>query len=128
MALLSPWLVEFISSDKIRLDAWMIVGFVVFVTLQAAKYPAGMYMTDSRGLRFQVIPILILVPLNLGASWYLIGIIGAAGPIIGSAISVAVCQVVPNLWYVHIDLQKRRAAALEESALLSKHPLADENL
>lgn len=111
LALLSPWLVRFISSGKISLDAWMIFGFVVFVALQAAKYPAGMYMTDHRGLRFQVIPILILVPLNVAISWMLINYIGAAGPIVGSAISVACCQVIPNLWYVQKDLRKRRAEA-----------------
>jgi hypothetical protein len=85
------------------------IGFVVFVTLQAAKYPAGMYMTDKRGLTFQVIPILIMVPLNLGISWWLVGVVGAAGPILGSAIGVLACQVIPNLWYVRRDLAKRRA-------------------
>lgn len=115
LAVASPWLVQFISSGRITLDTWMIVGFVVFVALQAAKYPAGMYMTDSPGLRFQVIPILILVPLNLGISWWLIGVVGAAGPILGSAVSVAVCQVIPNILYVQNDLRKRRAYALNAS-------------
>jgi Na+-driven multidrug efflux pump len=86
----------------------MIIGFVAFVTAQAAKYPLGMYMTDLPGLRFQVLPILILVPLNLGLSWLLIAPLGAAGPIVGSAIAVTVCQVVPNFWYVRRDIDRRR--------------------
>lgn len=117
LALISPWLVSFISSGKITLDWWMLVGFVVFVTLQAAKYPAGMYMTDKRGLRFQVIPILILVPLNIAISWALIYVVGAAGPIIGSAISVALCQVIPNLLYVQRDLNRRRKDEVAASTL-----------
>ncbi|MCY0905737.1 lipopolysaccharide biosynthesis protein [Arthrobacter sp. H14-L1] len=108
MAAVSPWLVRFISDGKIILDPWILLGFVIFVLLQAAKYPVGMYMTDRSGLRFQVIPILVLVPINLALSWWLIGLVGAAGPILGSAISVALCQVLPNLWYVHRDLRRRR--------------------
>lgn len=108
LAVLSPYVVDFISGGKIQLDGWLIAGFVVFVGLQAAKYPVGMYMTDHVGLRFQTIPIFIMVPLNLGLSWWLIHLIGAGGPIIGSAISVAVCQLGPNIWYVRRDLRKRR--------------------
>ena len=67
-----------------------------------------MYMTDHRGLWFQVVPILVLVPLNLGISWWLIGVLGAGGPVIGSAISVALCQVLPNFWYVQRDLARKR--------------------
>jgi O-antigen/teichoic acid export membrane protein len=108
LAALAPWLIAFISSGKLVLDPWLIWGFVAFVSLQAAKYPAGMYMTDRRGLTFQVWPLLASIPLNLGLSWWLIGVIGAGGPIIGSVISVALCQVIPNLWYVNRDLRARR--------------------
>ena len=67
-------------------------------------------MTDSAGLRFQVPPILILLPINLGLSIALIPQFGAGGPVIGSAVSVALCQVVPNLLYVRRDLLRRAAA------------------
>jgi O-antigen/teichoic acid export membrane protein len=111
LALASPFLVHFVSGGKIHLPVTLLVSFVVFVGLQACKYPIGMYMTDKAGLVFQVLPILIMVPLNLFVSWALIAPLGAAGPIIGSALTVAGCQVVPNLWYVSKDLAKRRAAA-----------------
>ena len=87
-------------AGQIHLDLWL-RSFVVFVALQAAKYPIGMYMTDKRGLVFQVVPILVMVPLNLGLSWWLIGVVGAGGPVVGGR-SVALCQVVPNLWYVRV--------------------------
>ena len=109
LAVLSPWLTMFIAGDALTLDPWLIGGFVVFVALQAAKYPVGMYMTDQRGLTFQVWPILASIPLNLGLSWWLIGVVGAGGPIIGSAVSVLLCQVIPNLWFVSRDLRRRRA-------------------
>ncbi|ARC57718.1 hypothetical protein AS850_11610 [Frondihabitans sp. 762G35] len=115
LALVSPFLVHFIAGDRIQLSAWLLVWFVVFVAMQAAKYPVGMYMTDKAGLTFQVIPILIMVPLNLGLSWFLIAPFGAAGPIMGSAISVLICQVVPDLWYVSRDLKRRAAAPASAS-------------
>ena len=115
LALISPWLAHFVSGGKIQLDGWLLASFVVFVALQAAKYPLGMYMTDKRGLTFQVAPILVMVPLNLGLMWLLIPVIGAAGPVVASAISVAACQVAPNFWYVWHDLGSRRAAAIRDN-------------
>ncbi len=116
LALLSGWIARFVSDGKITLDLWLVVGFVAFVGVQAAKYPLGMYMTDKKGLRFQVWPILVLVPINLGISWWLIGVIGPGGPIIGSAVTVLACQVVPNLIYVRRDLRRRTAQATDEAA------------
>lgn len=109
LAILAPLLSRFMSDGQIVLDGWLLFGFVVFVALQAAKYPAGMYMTDHRGLRFQVVPIVLMIPISLGLSWILIGLIGPGGAILGSAIAVAVCQVIPNLWYVRRDLVARRS-------------------
>lgn len=113
LALVSPWVVPILSYGKIQLSPWLLLGFIVFVTAQATKYPLGMYMTDAAGLRFQVLPIFVLVPLNLMISWALIAPVGAAGPIIGSAISVILCQVLPNAWYVRRDLVRRRMSAAD---------------
>jgi O-antigen/teichoic acid export membrane protein len=110
LALLSPYLADFVSDGQIELDWWLVAGFVAFVTLQATKYPLGMYMTDGRGLRFQVLPILVLVPVNLGLSWLLIEPLGAGGPVLASVVGVLLCQVIPNLLYVHRDVGRRRAA------------------
>jgi O-antigen/teichoic acid export membrane protein len=115
LALLAPLIAEFVSGGRIELDFWLIAGFVVFVGMQAMKYPLGMYMTDKRGLQFQVLPILLMVPINLGISWWLIGVVGPGGPIIGSAISVLLCQVIPNFVYVSRDL-KRRTQELDAGA------------
>ena len=114
LALLSGWIARFVSDGKITLDFWLVTGFVAFVAVQAAKYPLGMYMTDKRGLKFQVWPILALVPLNLGISWWLIGVIGPGGPIIGSTVTVLACQVIPNYIYVRRDLKRRTAQAAAE--------------
>jgi len=108
MALASPWLEVLVSKGKIHLDIWLVAAFVAFVAVEAAKYPLGMYMTDRRGLLFQVAPLLIMVPVNLGLSWSLTGVVGAGGPILGSAVAVLLCQVIPYFWYVRRDLARRR--------------------
>ncbi|QCB94435.1 lipopolysaccharide biosynthesis protein [Cellulomonas shaoxiangyii] len=109
--LVLPVVTQLITQGKIELSTPLAASFVLFVVVQAAKYPLGMYMTDAAGLRFQVAPIVAMVPLNLGLSWVLIAPLGAAGPVLGSAVSVLVCQVVPNAWYVRRDLARRRVLA-----------------
>ncbi len=111
LAAVMPWVGPVITGGRITLSGWLILGFVLFVAVQAAKYPTGMYMTDLKGLKFQVIPLIVMVPLNLGLSWILIAPIGAAGPVFGSVIAVTLCQLLPNFWYVRRDLRVRRQQA-----------------
>ena len=124
LALISGWIAAFVSDGQIALPFWLVVGFVAFVGVQAAKYPLGMYMTDARGLRFQVWPILLMVPLNLALSWWLIDVIGPAGPVIGSTVAVIICQVLPSSLYVRRDLKRRAAGARgeDEAAAASEPP------
>ncbi len=113
LGLLSGFLADLISDGRIQLDPLLVFCFVVFVALQSAKYPLGMYMTDERGLKFQVVPTLLMVPIGLGTSWALILLVGPAGAIAGSAIAVALCQVIPMTWYVRRDLARRRREQAE---------------
>lgn len=108
-----PWLWPFISHNRFAMTPWLIGGFIFFVTMEATKYPAGMYMTDEKGLKFQIIPVLLLVPINIGLSIALIGPLGAGGPVWGSALSVLACQVIPYHLYVRRDLARRRADQAE---------------
>ncbi|UOW00790.1 oligosaccharide flippase family protein [Agrococcus sp. SCSIO52902] len=110
VAVLAPWLVELVSAGKLTLDPLLLAAFVLFVAAQAAKYPLGMYMTDARGLRFQVVPTLMIIPIGLGMSLWLIPVLGAAGSVIAVTAAVVVCQVLPNVSYVARDLRDRRAA------------------
>lgn len=117
LALLAPWLTTLASGGTVHLSVLLITAFAVFMVFQAVKFPLGMYMTDPRGLRFQAYMIVLLLPVNLGVSWVLAIHIGAAGPVIGSAISVVLCQVLANWMYVRRDLRARRAAAGELSVI-----------
>lgn len=108
MAALSPWLAALASGGTLQLGWWLVLSYVIFVGLQASKYPIGMYMTDERGLRFQVLPTIGMIPISLGLSFVLIPLLGAAGSVLAVSAAVFLCQVVPNLWFVSVDLRRRR--------------------
>jgi O-antigen/teichoic acid export membrane protein len=107
IGLASPWLARKASDGEIHLSVPLVLTFSVFMIIQAAKFPLGMYMTDAKGLRFQAFMILILLPVNLGISWVLALRYGAVGPVAGSAVSVLGCQVIANYCYVRRDLAAR---------------------
>jgi O-antigen/teichoic acid export membrane protein len=107
ISLLAPWLAARASGGQIHINVGLMVAFSIFMVFQATKYPLGMYMTDAAGLRYQALMIVLLLPVNLGLSWYLAIKIGAVGPVIGSAVGVFCCQVVANWVYVrrHLNAQ-----------------------
>lgn len=115
----SHWL----SSGTIHLDWWLIGAFWLYVISQAVNYPLGMYMTDEKGLKFQVLPIVLMVPINLALSWYLTTQIGAGGPILGSAVSVFLCQVVPNIVYIHRDIERRKNDHVDQGPVVPRRAL-----
>ena len=112
LAVASPWLSSIATGGRVHLSWWLVLSFSVFMTLQATKYPLGMFMTDAAGLRFQAFMSLVLLPLNLGLSIPLAIRWGAVGPVIGSAVSVLLCQVIANWIYV------RRATPVARNALV----------
>ncbi|WP_234417796.1 lipopolysaccharide biosynthesis protein [Miniimonas sp. S16] len=110
-----PTAVDLISAGKVTVSAALSASFVVFVALQAFKYPAGMYMTDAAGLKFQVVPIILMIPISLGLSFILVPSMGASGPVIGTSAAVLLCQVLPNWWYVKRSLRRGAPAPAGES-------------
>lgn len=116
LALVSPWLVDFVSHGKIELDSWILFGFIAYCAATAAKQPLGMYMTDPRGMRRQIPPVLVMVPLNLWLAWLLIDRIGPGGPKVAGAVSTVVCQIIPYAWFVRRDVRRRRAELAESSS------------
>ncbi|MDO4243480.1 MAG: MATE family efflux transporter [Actinomyces sp.] len=111
LAVLTPWAARLLSDGAVVIPLALIVASVLNVGVEAFKQPLGMYMTDPRGLRFQMLPVLVLVPVNLALSWVLIEHLGAAGPILGSVLAVALCQILPYSWWVARDVRRRRSEA-----------------
>jgi len=122
LAVLIPFIARWLSNGTITLQGWLIAGFVLYVASQAANYPLGMYLTDEAGLKFQVLPIVVMVPINLALSWWLTLRIGAGGPILGSAISVFGCQVATNAWYIRRDIERRSTTVAPRRAAFDELP------
>lgn len=116
--------IERVAADgKVHLPNSILIAYILFVAVMALNYPPGMYMTDERGLRFQVLPILAMMSSNLLLSWILIPALGAAGPVLGSAAAILVFQVIPNTWWVRRDMRRRRVqlSRSDTASELSEH-------
>jgi O-antigen/teichoic acid export membrane protein len=105
VALASPFLAEVASGGAIELSGLLVASFAGLMVLQGLRYPLGVYMTDARGLWFQAFAAIAMLPINVGLSWYLAGPFGAAGPVIGSVVGVACCQLAANFVYVRRSLR-----------------------
>ncbi len=110
LAAASGLLSDLATGGRIQLSAGLLASYTVLMVGQGLKYPLGMYLTDPGGLRFQAVMIGLLLPVNLGLSWVLAASIGAAGPVLGSAVGVLLFQVLANAWYVR-RLRRRAAEA-----------------
>ena len=73
----------------------LFAAFALLLVIHAAHYPSGMLLTDRDGLMFQARTCLLMLAINLPLSWVLAERIGAAGPVLASAGSVATCMAVP---------------------------------
>lgn len=112
ISLCSPWLAELASGGAVRLPPALVVSFSLFMVVQAAKYPLGMYLTDVSGLRFQALMMVVMLPVNFGLSWWLGAHIGAVGPVIGSIVGVVLCQVVGPWWWIRTRRPRRPVAGV----------------
>lgn len=115
IVIVMPLFERWVAMNLLEVGPLLMAGFVAFVAASAAYYPLNMYMTTPAGLKFQVLPVFAMVITNVALTWYLVQRLGAAGPVIASAIALFVCQVLPALVWVRRDL-KRRTAELEANA------------
>ncbi|GAA1656780.1 lipopolysaccharide biosynthesis protein [Microbacterium flavum] len=114
---LSGLLSQLASGGAITVGWPVLLAFSVFIVVDAAKHPFGMYLTDAPGLRFQAYFTLLLLPINLALTIVLTPLLGAPGPLIGSIVGVVACQLVPNILLVR---RRMRRADLDRAAAASK--------
>ena len=109
LVLFMPVFERWVAKDLLHVGTWLMVGFIALIAVQAVHYPIGMYMTSPAGLKFQVLPVFAMVISNVALTWYLVQHLGAAGPVIASAIALFCCQVIPAAWWVRRDIGRRKA-------------------
>lgn len=106
VSLLAPWLSAIISNGAIVLDVRLCIAYSMFVSLNAFLYPIGMFMTDSRGLRFQAYCAAFQMPIGVGLSLILADELGASGPVLACFAGMFFAQVIPNLFYIRSSLSR----------------------
>ncbi|MCD9153792.1 lipopolysaccharide biosynthesis protein [Aeromicrobium duanguangcaii] len=99
------WLVRddlfgFITSGEVSVPSSTIVAFGAMITCSAVLYPMGMFIMDTPGIRFQVVPALSMAALSFGLSIALTRAMGVEGPPLAYVIATVVCQIIPVAIYI----------------------------
>jgi O-antigen/teichoic acid export membrane protein len=95
--LLSRYVVHWMSAGRSTPEWSLLLAFAALLVVQSVHITTGIMLIAPRQLRFQAVCVVALVLTNLPLSWMLAPQLGAAGPVIASAITVAACQLVPGL-------------------------------
>lgn len=105
----APPIAHWATHSRIYPSPNLMLAFAILLLVHASYYPAGMFMTDSLGLRFQAVTSVSMasvnVPLSVGLSRYL----GASGPVVGSTIAIFLCMWLPGFirfWRMETNVQR----------------------
>jgi O-antigen/teichoic acid export membrane protein len=95
--LLSRYVVHWMSAGTSTPEWSLLLAFAALLVVQSLHITTGIMLLTPRQLRFQAVCVVALVLTNVPLSWMLVPELGAAGPVIASAITVAACQLVPGV-------------------------------
>ncbi|MGO4441822.1 lipopolysaccharide biosynthesis protein [Mycobacterium sp. 2YAF39] len=95
--LLSPFVIGWMSTGAATPPTSLLAAFGLLLVVQSLHVSQGIMLITPKGLRFQAVCVVALVVTNLPLSWVLAPILGPAGPVLASALTVAVCQLIPGL-------------------------------
>jgi O-antigen/teichoic acid export membrane protein len=95
LLLLGGPVIDWMSAGAAHPSWWLLGGFALLLLVQALHVTSGIMLISPSQLRFQAVCVVLLVVTNVPLSWWLTPYLGAAGPVIASAVTVLVCQLVP---------------------------------
>lgn len=113
---IGPWFFGIVSDHTVTVPTSLIIVFGTMITMQAIVYPLGMFIMDPPGIRFQVIPALLMTVSTVGLSALSTPRIGVLGPLLANAVSVCVFQVIPYLIYIHRNRDRLYGTSQTQSA------------
>jgi len=94
--LVTPLAVSLISGHQIKVSLWTLLCFGVLLIAQSFHQPSAMLQTDKAGLRFNAGAVAVMTVLNLTLGLVLTGPLGAAGPVLSSAIALIIALAMPS--------------------------------
>jgi hypothetical protein len=90
----------FITNGRLQVSLVTVAAFGAMICSVAALYPLGMFIMDKPGIKFQVVPTLLMALVSVCLSLVLAPRLGAAGPPLGNAVAIVICQIVPFTMYI----------------------------
>lgn len=93
-------LFAFTTMGVIEVTNETVASFTLLVLLQAVLYPLGMFIMDKPGIRFQVIPTLMMAVSSFVLALAVTPHLGIVGPILSNCACVLVFQIIPFTWYI----------------------------
>ena len=96
LVVLGPKIATWTVHAQVIVPIGVMGAFALLVFVQALYYPTGMLLMDQQGLRLQAVTSVAMAVVNVCLSVYLATRLGAAGPILGSALSILVCMGLPG--------------------------------
>lgn len=96
LVLFGPAFASWMLHGRVEVETGLMAAFAVLLLVQSAAYPTSMWLTDAQGLKFQARTSVVMAAVNLALSILLARHLGAAGPVVASAIAVLTCLFLPN--------------------------------
>ena len=102
--LVSPWLFHLMSAGAVVPDRYTVLCFGLQLMAQSALYPLGMFLMNPTGIRFQVIPAILVCISTVSIVSALAPVVGITIVPIAVAVSTLVFQIVPFVIYIRRGL------------------------
>lgn len=99
--LFGQWVGGVVSQGKIELHSGVLIASAILLVVQSLQQVPGMFLTDTSGLWFQAICILVLSIWTVGVGWLTAPWLGAPGPLLATASGVFLFQLVPG--YIRVS-------------------------
>ena len=93
-------LFAFTTNGQVQVHASTVIAFSLMVVLQACLYPLGMFIMDTPGIRFQMLPTITMAVMSLVLAILVTPRLGVVGPILSNCACVLAFQIVPFTVYI----------------------------
>ncbi|WP_144268111.1 hypothetical protein [Demequina sp. NBRC 110055] len=91
---IGPPLLKTIGQGEVNVTYGLLGAFCTLILVQAITIPAGMLLTDARGLRAQAVTAVIALTVKIILATHLVAL-GPAAPVLATAVALFIFQSIP---------------------------------
>lgn len=110
--ILSPVVADIFTDGSITLGLNLRLYFWLLIIIQSFQLPVGYYLMGRKDLLFQAAMVSIMALANVLLTIDLAARLGAIGPLIASAITITLIQIIPSLFYIQAKHKVRRGLSI----------------